>query len=111
MSKTQRAPIFADAYALCDWLIGRLGDDNRELARAICRRGLTLLNAISLALIGRDRHDCIDQADEILIGLRNELRLAASSGYLSEAQAIYALERADAIGRQIGGWLRTLGPV
>jgi hypothetical protein len=37
-------------------------------------------------------------------------RLAASTGCLTEAQAIFALDAADRIGRQLGGWLRSLGP-
>ena len=111
MSKAERAPLFTDAFALCEWLLGRFGEDTRELPRALCRRGFVLLQVISLALRQRDRDDCIDRADEELIGLRNELRLAAAVGYLSDAQTIHALERADAIGRQLGGWLRALGPM
>ena len=111
MSKADRAPLYTDAFALCQWLLGRFGDDDRVLARAICQRGLTLLDAITLALRGRHRDHCIDAADEQLIGLRNELRLAAAAGYLSESQAVHVLDRADAIGRQLGGWVRALGPV
>jgi hypothetical protein len=109
--RATRAPLYRDAFALCEWLVGRLGDDDRVLARAVCARGLALLEAVCLALKGRRREANIDIADEQLIALRIELRLAAAAGYLTEAQVVHAMQRADAIGSQLGGWLRSLGPV
>ena len=109
--KSIHAPLYIDAFSLCEWLIGRLGDDSRELARAICRCALELLDAITLALTGRRREEHVEIADERLITLRHQLRLAAASGYLSESQLVFAIERADSIGRQLGGWMHALGPV
>lgn len=43
--------------------------------------------------------------------LRIQLRLAAARGYMSEEQLLYAIELMDTIGRQLGGWIRALGPV
>ncbi len=105
------APLYVDTFALCEWLLGRFGKDTRVLPSAICQHALALLDAVTLALKGRRRDEQVEIADERLIGLRTQLRLAASTGYLSESQMIHALDRADAIGRQIGGWMRTLGPV
>ena len=42
------------------------------------------------------------------MALRVQLRLAGALGRLSERQLLFALESADGIGRQIGGWRRTL---
>jgi hypothetical protein len=105
------APLYTDAFALCEWLLGHFGDDPRLLPQNLCHNGLALLDAVTLALKGRRREEQIDAADEGLIRLRTQLRLAATAGYLTEAQSLHALERADAIGRQLGGWMRALGPV
>lgn len=102
------APVFVDAYALAEWLLGRLGEDGRVLPRAICTAALRLLEAITLALGGRDTEARVEEADERLIALRVQVRLAASTGLLTDAQSLHALEIADRVGRQIGGWLRSL---
>lgn len=105
------APIFSDACALCEWLLGRLGDDPRVLSRFLCRDALRLVRAVTLALKGRDRPRRLAEADERLIVLRTELRLAAATDYLTEAQMLHALAIADRIGKQIGGWQRRQEPV
>ncbi len=102
------APLFSDTFALCEWLLGKLDHDQSTLARALCNNALRLLTAITLALKDRLREERIDEADERLIALRLQLRLAASTGLLNEQQALFALESADRIGRQLGGWQRFL---
>lgn len=105
------APLYVDAFALCEWLLGRFGDDPRALSAALCRSALTVLEAVTLALKGRRRDEHLELADESLVALRTQLRLAAAAGYLTDDQAMHGLDRADAVGRQLGGWLRALGPV
>ena len=63
-----------------------------------------------LALKDRDRDTQIDLADEQLIRLRVLLRLAVDTGRLSDRQYGFALDKVDAIGRQLGGWARSLEP-
>ena len=104
------APIYLDALALCEWIQARLGQDARPVARALCRTSLRLLEVIALALQGRDTEARLDEADERLISLRTQLRVAPAAGCLTESQMLYALECCDTVGRQLGGWLRTLGP-
>lgn len=113
MSEPQKppAPLYVDAFALCEWLLGRFGDDPRVLPQALCRSALALLDAVTLALKGRRRDEHVEAADEHLIILRTQLRLAEAAGYLDERQLTHALDRADGIGRQLGGWLRSLGAV
>lgn len=113
MSQEQRipAPIYVDTLALCKWLLEHFGADERILPRTLCGYSLKLLEAVTLALKNRRRDEQIDIADEYLIRLRTQLRLVQETGYLSQAQMLHALDRADAIGRQLGGWLRALGPV
>ncbi len=105
------APLYVDAFALCEWLLARFGDESRVLPQALCACALSLFEAITLALKGRRREEQVEIADEQLIRLRAQLRLACTLGHLSEAQMLYALERADAIGRQLGGWLRSFDPL
>ena len=106
---TEPAPLYSDTLALCEWLLGRLGDDPRVLSRQICERALDLLQSITLALANRRRDHHLALADEALIALRCNIRLAGESGYLSSEQVIHVLERGNTIGRQLGGWMRSRG--
>ncbi len=103
------APIFGDANRLCAWLLEQLGQDDRVLARRICTTALELLEAVALAVKNRRREERIERADEALIALRIELRLAEATGLLAESQVLFALKQADGVGRQLGGWHRSLG--
>ncbi len=103
------APLYVDASRLCAWVLERLGARDDVLARRLCATALDLLEHLTLALKNRGREERIDGADEDLIVLRLELRLAGTVGLLSESQVLFALEQADAIGRQLGGWRRSLG--
>lgn len=104
------APIFSDTFALCEWLLKHLEQRPGSLARHLCDNALSLLEAVTLAIKNRDREERLDIADERLIVLRIQLRLAASSGLLSERRSLHALDLADRIGRQLGGWQRSLYP-
>jgi hypothetical protein len=104
--RAEPAPIFTDTFALCTWLLGRLGDDARVLARRSCETALALLDAVVLALKDRERARRLVQADDHLLRLRMYLRLAGATDLLSEDQMLHALEAADGIGRQLGGWQR-----
>ncbi len=108
--KGDPAPIYADTFGLCEWLLGRLDGDGRVLARQICEDALALLECVGLALKRRSVGAHLDEADERLIALRLKLRLAAARGLLTEEQLVFAYKSTDAIGRQLGGWLRALGP-
>jgi len=105
------APLYVDAFAFCEWLFRHFGDDPRSLPKALCEHALELLRAVTLALKARRREEQVEIADEQLIQLRILLRLAGALGLLDHSQEIHALERADTIGRQLGGWIRAMGPV
>ncbi len=102
------APIFADTFSFCEWLLNHLDRDASVLARHLCDNALKLLGSIALALRNRLREERLDDADEHLIALRVQVRLAEVTGLLSESQTLYALDTLDRIGRQLGGWQRTL---
>lgn len=108
--KKRPAPVYTDAFALCEWLLGRLGEDARELPRVVCQTAIGLVVDISQALTARQRETYVEAADERLVALRTQLRLAAAAGYLSTGQLAHAMDSAERIGRQLGGWLRALGP-
>ena len=50
----------------------------------------------------------LEEVDERLITLRLQLRLANTTGLLNEDQFLFALQAADRIGRQLGGWQRSM---
>jgi hypothetical protein len=101
-----------DVLTFCEWLLEHFGDDPRVLSRTLCESGLQLLEAITLALKGRRLDEQLELADERLIALRTLLRLAGNIRYLTDSQMLYALEQADVIGRQLGGWIKKAqGPI
>lgn len=108
---TEPAPVFTDAFQLCAWILRHFNDDPRVLPRSLCQRSLRLLSMVTLALKDRDREASLIAADEILIALRPELRLAVAVDALTEEQMIHALGYVDRIGRQIGGWRKSLAEV
>lgn len=103
--------MFVDALALCRWVQERFQDDPRPLPRALCRGALELLDAVSLSLRNRRREEMLERADETLLVLRVHLRLAGELALLQERQVLFALDQADKVGRQIGGWIRSLEPL
>jgi len=108
--KQDPAPIYADTFALTEWLLGRLDGSERLLGREICHDALRLTEAVVFALKGRSVGARLDEADERLIALRIKLRMAGSLGLLTDEQLLFAFQACDAIGRQLGGWLRSVGP-
>jgi len=103
-----RAPVYVDSYDLAAWLLGHLDVQASTLARDTCRLALVLLDQIVLALKNRDRWERLEQADETIIRLRQRIRLAHDAGFFDDRQALHALGRCDSVGRQIGGWQRSL---
>jgi len=106
-----RAPLFVDSLALAEWLLAKFDTAPGRLARNLSDTVLELLQVITLALKDRRREAHVELADELLIRLRALLRLAVECGRLTHEQYGHVLERVDAIGRQLGGWRRKLGPV
>jgi hypothetical protein len=105
------APLFVHSFDLAGWVLAHFAERGDALSRELCARTLALLDHITLALQGQDRAGRLDEADETLVGVRLRLRLAEQLGWLDERQLMHALELADAIGRQIGGWQKSLaGP-
>jgi len=105
------APLYVDTFDLCAWLLDRFDGDSGSLNAKICQCALDLLGAVTLALKGRRRDEQLDNADELLITLRTYLRLAETCSQIETSQMLHALERCDAVGRQLGGWMKSLGPV
>lgn len=109
MVEHARAPLFRDAFALCEWLLARLQRNPTPLPRALCGNALRLLEAVTLALQDRGRAERVDEADERLAALRVQLRLAERLQLLDHEQALFALDCAHRIGRQLGGWQKSFG--
>jgi hypothetical protein len=101
-----RAPIFVEAFDFAAWIQRLLGPSPQPLARAIAGHALALVEAVALALKQNSRRERLTQADELLVRLRIELRLAGEIGLLDMRRAQHGLAQLESIGRQLGGWQR-----
>jgi len=103
------APIFTACWDLCAWLLKKARAQGSDpLAQSLAEEGLRLLDTMTLALKNMDREQALDEADVILLRLRLRLRLAVETELLDDRQGQYALRLADDIGRQLGGWQKSL---
>jgi hypothetical protein len=94
---------------LSAWLLKHLRSHPHDpLAHSLSQEVLGLIDTVTLALKNIDRDTAPEDADLILIRLRLRLRLAVETELLSERQGQDALNLADDIGRQLGGWQKHL---
>ena len=109
MSDDLRAPIFTASWDLCTWLLKKTRAQPHDLlAQALAAEALHLLDTVTMALKNIDRENALADADLCLIRLRLRLRLAVETELLNDRQGQYALHQADDIGRQLGGWQKSL---
>ena len=109
MSDDLRAPIFTASWDLCTWLLKKTrAQPHDPLAQSLATEALRLLDTITMALKNIDRENALMDADLILIRLCLRLRLAVDTALLNDRQGQYALRQADDIGRQLGGWQKSL---
>jgi hypothetical protein len=105
----KETPLHRDALALCGVLLEELGDAGAAVLRQrLASSALTVLEDVTLAVAGRDRVERLEDADAGLQLFRTHLRLAHELGLLEEASFLEFAEQADVVGRQIGGWLKSL---
>jgi hypothetical protein len=104
----RQAPIFTAAWDLNVWVQRHLGGGAELVARAAAQVSLDLLDALVLALKDIDRDEQLALADRELIRLRMRLRLAHETALLDERQLEFLLRLTDDIGRQLGGWQKSL---
>lgn len=78
------------------------------LRQRIAGGALRLLDHLSLALAGFDRRERLAAADAELQTLRSQLLLGVELEVIGEPTLLAFAERAEAIGRQIGGWRKKL---
>ncbi len=105
----RHAPLYIEAHDLAAWIVGRTAtwqeDGGECLAPRIASAACDLLDAVALALTfpSRRAHH-LERADEAIVVLRTELRLAKQLGLLAARPLRFASDRSRAIGRMIGGW-------
>ncbi len=107
----KEAPLFVDAYDLSLRLLTTIDAENLAhpvLASRIAALTLDLLNQLTLALKGFETEAQAALADESLALLRVDLRLAMDLGLVERSLFFGVSEQLDAIGRQLGGWLKRL---
>ncbi len=112
MSAFDEAPLFAKSYDFVLWLDERTERFPKSqrfgFAVRIMGHATAVLDGITLALKGFERPENVDRADQALALLRVQLRLAADRELLKQSQFAFAIERAEEIGRMIGGWKKRL---
>jgi hypothetical protein len=105
-----RSPLLRDTLALAGVLLEELertaGYDS--LRRRLSEGVLRLLDHVTLALGGYHRASQVHAADAELRALRAHLLLAFELGLVGEELFVALGGQADAVGRQIGGWLKKL---
>jgi hypothetical protein len=104
------APIYRDTLVLCAGLLEETerGAHQSLLRRRIATGALRLLDHLSLALAGFDRRERLAAADAELQTLRSQLLLGMELEVIGESALLAFAERAEAVGRQIGGWRKKL---
>jgi hypothetical protein len=102
--------VYRDATLLAEWVLHHFEAVAAPLARRCCQHAIDLLELLALALAGRDVDGALERADDALLRLRTVLRLAHGRGALRDEQLLHATSLADLVGRQVGGWRRSLGP-
>ncbi len=102
------APLYRDAFALCGVLLEELEREStyQRLRRRLGDSALRLLDEVTLAFGDFGRRDRLEEADAELAVLRTQLRLAYELEVLEEDIFLALAEQADAVGRQLGGWLK-----
>ena len=106
----REAPLFTRGYTFFSWLLDHMakGRTHPFLRGEILRTGSTLIGGLTVALQGFDTHERVYEADEALALLRLHLRLAEEKRVLNLDQYVYAMESMDEIGRQLGGWRKSM---
>ncbi|HCS92806.1 MAG: hypothetical protein N838_02020 [Thiohalocapsa sp. PB-PSB1] len=102
------APIYVRSFDLAAWILQRFDEPGDALGHSLCTQAMQLLDLIALALQNRDYGQRLDEADELLVGLRNRLRLAAQIGRIDDRAMLHGLGLANDIGRQIGALLKAM---
>jgi hypothetical protein len=104
------APLYEQTLAFAAALEGALlGEDaHAGLAAALLQAVIALVDRIALAVAGIDRARNLAAADAALCTLRARIDLARRCGLWDDPLHLAAAEQTEAIGRQIGGWLRSL---
>lgn len=94
------------AAVLCDALDAE--DGHAGLRGEVRGRLLALVDRVALAVAGIERAHNLAAADAALCVLRARLDLARRCELWDAELHLAAAERTEAIGRQLGGWLRSL---
>lgn len=105
--------LFQHAYDLAIWYSERMERFPKAyrftLADRIQEGLLVLVERIQDTVLGKHRKESLGQAQNIVDRLRLWNRMAKDLRCLDTKQYAFAAERIEAIGKQIGGWRRSLG--
>ncbi|MCB9795823.1 MAG: four helix bundle protein [Alphaproteobacteria bacterium] len=104
----KHAPLFVRCFDLAAWICRHVSAE-QEVGRRLHAQVNDLLDHVVLALKGWDRWAQLDAADACNALLRARLGLAVELDLIDERQMLFLAGELDDIGRQLGGWMRSLG--
>lgn len=106
------APLYVETHDLAVWTLRHAQSwtqDEGRLASRVQEHAVVLVCAVALALtFPATRRKHLRRADETIVRLRMELRLAGALGLLSARQLRFAGGRLRVIGKMLGGWRKRL---
>ncbi len=107
------APLFTRSYSFYSWLLDHFEkiEHYPQLKTTVLDNANKLMEAITLALQGYASQERVLAADEALALLRLHLRMAEDKKMLTEKQYRFVVETMDDIGKQIGGWQKSMNKV
>lgn len=105
-----KAPLYRDTQVLCAVLLEAVdaGPSFAPLRQALAGGALRVQAAVVQALAGHERRARVDEADAELAVLHARLALAHYLCVLSDDAFTGLAACAQRIGRQLGGWSRSL---
>ncbi len=111
--RSDGSPLYVEARDLAAWVIARANtwppERDRYVAPVVVTVASELVTDVALALtFPASRREHLEQADWMLVRLRELLRLARVLNLVSAGGLRFSTGRLQAIGRMIGGWKKSL---
>jgi hypothetical protein len=107
------APLYVHSHDAARWVIQRalaFPPNSAPLAHRLTTSACDLLDSVALALTFPDRRsEHLRAADEAIVRLRVELRLAKDLALISAGGVRHVGSNLTAAGRMVGGWRKRVG--
>jgi hypothetical protein len=110
--RDEELPIIRDFYEFVVWFVPKIGKFPRDQRFTLGERMevalLEVLEQLLKAKYAREKRDLLEQVNLQLEIVRFQLRLAKDLGCLPLKSYGQSAERLMAVGKQVGGWLKSV---